>query len=411
MTDEARRIASSAAEVAARTSYGKLLALLSTRLRDIPAAEDALAEAFAAALRQWPGDGVPENPAGWLLTVARRKSGHSDARKQTARSAIGHLNLLHEERAAERPEAFGDKRLELMFVCAHPAIEVEAQAPLMLQTVLGLDAARIAGSFLVSATTMGQRLYRAKKKIREAGVGFDVPDLARAGDRVESVLGAIYASFGAAWEDVYGADGKLAGLSSEAIWLASLLVELLPENPEAKGLLALMLYCEARRPARRDQRGRFISLYRQNVALWSRPMIAEAEALLRSAAKYSAPARYQTEAAIQSLHVHQHIKGERFKGQLVHLYDLLAQHSPTVGVLVARAAAYAEEGDPDAGLALLDEIEGAAEYQPWWAARARCYWLAGEELSAREAAKRAAGLTNDPAVRDYLLSAGFSQSI
>ena len=203
----------------------------------------------------------------------------------------------------------------------------------------------------------------------------------------------------------------LAGLSLEAIWLARVLVELLPENPEAKGLLALMLHCEARRPARRDTAGGFISLYRHHVSLWSRPMIAEAEDLLRIAAEAGAPDRYQTEAAIQSVHVQQRIRAKRFFGQLVRLYGLLAGYSTTVGVLVARAAAYGEDGNPKTGLALLNAIEGAVANHPWWAALARCYWLAGDQQSAWEAARNAAGLTNDQAVRNYLLGGGFRATL
>lgn len=407
MTEGARRDAAREAEAAARASYGKLLAILSSRLRDIAAAEDALSDAFAAALVQWPRDGIPDNPAAWLLTVARRGSGHATARKRTAEAAAGHLLLLHEERQNTEANAFGDQRLALMFVCAHPAIDTEAQAPLMLQTILGLDAARIASSFLVSAKTMGQRLSRAKLKIRDAGIAFALPDREVAALRVESVLAAIYAAFGTAWEDVNGADGKLAGLSQEAIWLARLVVGLLPREPEAAGLLSLMLHCEARRGARRDADGGFAPLHRQDVARWSRPMIIEAEAMLRSAATANTPGRYQTEAAIQSLHAHQRMTGNCFTGALVRLYDVLAQFAPTTGVLVARAAACAENGEPQACLAQLDAIGAADTYQPWWAVRARACWLAGDEASAWAAARKAAGLTRDRAVRDHLLGGGF----
>lgn len=410
MTDRARRSAAREAEAAARASYGKLLAILSGRLRDITAAEDALADAFAAALVQWPRDGVPDSPSAWLLTVARRGSGHAAARKRTAEAAVGHLQLLHDEREAAVPTDFGDQRLALMFVCAHPAIDVEAQAPLMLQTILGLDAARIASSFLVSATTMGQRLSRAKRKIRDAGIAFAIPERDTAASRMESVLAAIYAAFGTAWEDVNGADGKLAGLSHEAIWLARLLVQMLPDEPEASGLLSLMLHCEARRDARRDASGAFVPLHRQDVACWSRPMILEAEAMLRSAAQAKTPGRFQTEAAIQSLHAHQRMTGQRFTDALVRLYDLLAQFAPTTGVLVARAAAYAEHGETRTCLAQLDAIEEARAYQPWWAARARACWLAADEASAWAAARTAAGLTSDRAVRDYLLGGGFRET-
>lgn len=405
--ESARSAAVNEAEAAARSSYGKLLSILAARSGDIAGCEDALADAFAAALSQWPRDGTPANPVGWLLTVARRSIGHAQGRKRTAQSAADLVRLLYDEREDGAASPFGDERLGLLFVCAHPAIDPAAQAPLMLQTVLGLDAARIAACFMVSPATMGQTLVRAKRKIRDAGIAFVVPEPDAVQDRIGGVLSAIYAAFGMAWEDVNGADAKLAGLSSEAIWLARLLNRLLPDNPEAMGLLSMMLYCEARRDARRDVQGAFVTLDRQDMARWSRPMIAEAEALLRSAARRTSPGRFQTEAAIQSLHAHQRMTGERFTGPLVRLYDVLAQLAPTTGVLVARAVAYAEDGNPAAGLLQLDTIGNTAAYQPAWAARARVCWLGGDEAAAWAAATTAAGLSTDPSVRQFLLAGGF----
>lgn len=402
-----RRAAAREAEAAARSSYGKLVAILASRTRDIAAAEDALADAFAAALAQWPRDGIPANPVGWLMTVARRSIGHAAGRRRTAEAAESVLRMLEDERDEARPDSFGDDRLALMFVCAHPAIDGEAQAPLMLQTVLGLDAERIAASFLVSGTTMGQRLVRAKRKIRDAGIAFAIPDPGEAPARIGAVLSAIYAAYGTAWEDVTGADGKLRDLASEAIWLARLLRQLLPDDPEVMGLLSLMLHCQARSAARRSAEGAFVSLDAQDMALWSRSMIAEAETHLRSAARKAAPGRFQTEAAIQSLHAQQRMTGERFTEPLVRLYDALARFAPTTGVLVARAVAHAENGNPATALAQLDQIPDAASYQPFWAARARVSWLSGDEQAAWTSARTAAGLSNDPGVRAFLLAGGF----
>lgn len=277
----------------------------------------------------------------------------------------------------------------------------------MLQTVLGLDAADIAACFLVPAATMGQRLVRAKRRIRDAGIAFAVPDPAEAPDRVAAVLSAVYAAYGTAWEDVSGADGRLAGLASEAIWLARLLYQLLPGEPEVMGLLSLVLHCEARRRARRDDDGRFVPLHAQDHTRWSREMIAEAEALLRAAASRSRPGRFQTEAAIQSLHAHQRMIGDRFAEPLARLYDVLAGFAPTTGVLVARAVAHAENGGPAAALHQLDAAGAGGTYQPWWAARARICWLAGDEEAAWSAARTAAGLSTDPGVRRFLLEGGF----
>jgi predicted RNA polymerase sigma factor len=403
--EEARR----SAEVAARASYGRLLSILAARTRDITAAEDALADAFTAALIQWPRDGVPDNPDGWLLTVAQRSFGHSAGRRQTGERAGDMLALLQDERDTMQASEFGDERLALMFVCAHPAIDADVQTPLMLQAVLGLDAARIATSFLVSAASMGQRLVRAKRKIRDVGIAFTLPEPSDAPARVDGVLSAIYAAYGTAWEDVTGADSKLVDLAEEAIWLARLLTQLLPDNAEGKGLLSLMLHCESRRAARRDAGGGFVPLHRQDMDLWSGPMILEAEALLRSAATLGAPGRFQTEAAIQSLHAHQRMTGDRFTAPLAKLYDVLAGFAPTTGVLVARAVAHAENGNVKVALEQLDALPNLSAYQPFWAARARICWLAGDPDGAWTAARAAAGLSSDASVRAFLLQGGFRQ--
>ena len=405
--DQARREADAQATLAARESYGKLLAILTSRTRDVAAAEDALADAFAAAIAQWPRDGVPSNPVGWLLTVARRSAGHAAARRLTADRNVAMVQMLTDEREDASPDEFGDERLKLMFACTHPAIATDAQAPLMLQTVLGLDAARIAASFLVAPASMGQRLVRAKRRIRDAGIAFAIPEAEAIPERLSAVLSAIYAAYGTAWDDMAGADRRLAGLADEAIWLARLIVQLVPDEPEALGLLAMMLHCEARQTARRGPDGAFIALRDQNVALWSRDMMREAEAALRAAARAARPGRFQTEAAIQSLHAQQRMTGEHLHGPLAQLYDVLARFAPTTGVLVARAVALAENGEADAALSQLDAITGAETYQPWWAARARILWLCGKETAAREAASRAAGLSSDPSIRCFLLADGY----
>jgi RNA polymerase sigma-70 factor (ECF subfamily) len=405
--EDARRDTAAQATLAARESYGKLIAILAARTRDVAGAEDALADAFAAALAQWPTSGVPANPVGWLLTVARRSAGHAAARRQTADRSLAMVQMLEDERNDPASDSFGDDRLKLMFACTHPAIAAEAQAPLMLQTVLGLDATRIAASFLVAPASMGQRLVRAKRRIRDTGIGFTVPEAEGIPARLSAVLSAIYAAYGTAWDDVAGADSRLAGLADEAIWLARLTAQLAPDQPEALGLLAMMLHCEARRAARRGPDGEFIALRDQDVARWSRDMMAEAEATLRAAARAAQPGRFQTEAAIQSLHAESRMTGERLHGPLAQLYDVLAQFAPTTGVLVARAVAIAENGEVDAALLQLNAITGAETYQPWWAARARILWLAGQKAVAREAASRAAGLSSDPGIRLFLLAGGY----
>lgn len=206
-----------------------------------------------------------------------------------------------------------------------------------------------------------------------------------------------------------GADPRLAGLADEAIWLARLSVQLAPDQPEALGLLSLMLHCEARRSARRAPGGAFIPLRDQDVASWSRDMMFEAEAALRAAARVGQPGRFQTEAAIQSLHAQSRMTGEHLHGPLAQLYEVLARIAP--GVLVARAVALTENCEADAALSQLDAIKGAEAYQPWWAARARILWLCGQEAAAREAACRAAGLSSDPGIRRFLLAGGYQAGL
>jgi RNA polymerase sigma-70 factor (ECF subfamily) len=391
------------AETVARASYGRLIALLAIRSRDIAAAEDALAEAFRKALELWPGQGVPERPEAWLLTVARHHLDHGYRHAQVRAGAAATLDLLYEEAGEREPSAFPDERLKLLFVCAHPAIDPASRTPLMLQCVLGLDAARIGAAFLVPAATMGQRLVRAKAKIRDAGIGFQTPEPADLPERLEAVLAAIYAAYGTSWDAVPGSDGA-TGLAEEALYLARLMVGLLPGQPEALGLLALILYCEARAGARRDAAGRFVPLAEQDPALWSRALLIEAEGALTQAARFGTLGRFQIEAAIQSFHVQKKRLGFAPPTALVALYDLLMQHSPSIGAAVARAAVHAEAFGPEAGLAQLRVLvpEDIETYQPYWAALAHLAALAGHRGDAETAQERAIALTHDPAVRAYL---------
>ena len=397
-----------AAELAARASYGRLVALLAARTRDIAAAEDALADAFAAALRHWPQRGVPANPDAWLMTAAKRTLLTAARHDNMRTAASGEVERRTINRLSDTEQAMiPDERLKLLFVCAHPAIDAAARTPLMLQTVLGLDAARIGAAFLIAPATMGQRLVRAKAKIRDAGLRFTVPEPEAMPERLGPVLDAVYAAYGAGWDGLGGDDAAVNGLGEEAIFLGRLLAELLPDAPEAKGLLALMLYCEARREARRDLSGRFVPLADQDARLWSAPMIAEAERLLTAASRAGQFGRYQCEAAIQSVHVQRPIEGSVNHRALLTLYDLLAAHAPTAGILVARAATLLQAGDPAAALAALDTLTGQeriATYQPYWATRAHALRATGATAAARNAFHKAAGLATDPAIRAWLLA-------
>lgn len=392
--------------LAARASYSRLVAYLAARTRDVATAEDALSEAFRAALETWPSRGVPDRPEAWLLTAARRRVIDMSRRKSVRDQAAPTLTLLTEEateRAASESE-FPDERLKLLFICAHPAIDVGARTPLMLQTVLGLDAGRIGSAFLVAPKTMGQRLVRAKAKIRDAGITFEVPEYQELPERLDAVLDAIYAAYGTGWEDAAGADPRRRGLADEAIWLARLASHLLPDAPEAHGLLALVLFCEARRPARRTGTGAYVPLSDQDVRLWHRPMIEEAKQALAKAAALQQLGRYQLEAAIQSVHAMRLTGDEVNWTSIVRLYETLVEISPTMGALTGRAAALAEEGGAEDGLSALNAIDtGHAEtYQPYWAVRGELLARLDRVAESDAAYARAVGLTEDPAARAFL---------
>ena len=404
MTQAAR-----AAETAARASYGRLVAYLAARTRDIAAAEDALADAFQSALETWPVRGLPEKPDAWLLTAARNRLNNAVRHAKIKASSATTLALIADGTAAGAAADFPDERLKLLFICAHPAIDPAARTPLMLQTVLGLDAARIASAFLSAPSAMGQRLVRAKAKIRDAGIAFETPDLDALSPRLAAVLEAIYAAYGMGWDNIDGADSKTMGFSEEALFLGQLVVSLLPTEPEARGLLALMLYCEARLPARRTATGTFVPLNEQNPALWSTDMIIAAETELKQAALLidDNPARFgrfQIEAAIQSVHIQRPITGATNWAAVAALYEVLALRAPSVGALVGHAAALGESGNAEAGLDLLSTLDPAdvASYQPYWAVRAHLLGRLAQPNAARDAYATAIGLSQSPALRAYL---------
>jgi RNA polymerase sigma-70 factor (ECF subfamily) len=405
MTSPAADEARAAAEAVARSGYGKLVALLASRSRDVAAAEDALAEAFAAALEDWPSKGVPRSPEAWLLTVARRRMIDRGRRERTAAEAAEHLRFAAEELGAAREPEIPDERLALMFACAHPALDASIRAPLILQTILGFDAAAIASAFLTSPATMSQRLVRAKRKIREAGIPFEVPAGEQLAPRLGAVLDAIYAAFSEGWLDPGGTDLRRRSLADDAIGLGRIVVALLPEEPEALGLLSLMLHAQARKQARRDARGEFVPLAEQDPASWNAGLIDEAEGLLLKASRLPGSGRFQLEAAVQSAHASRRVRGGSDWMAIVALYDVLFALTASPVVAVNRAVALAELEGARAGLEVLDGLRGnpsLADYQPYWAARAELLARAGENGAAREAYERAMGLESDPSVRRHL---------
>jgi len=402
VSEESRRFA----EEVARRSHGKLVALLAARTRDIAAAEDALSDAFVSALVDWPKNGCPQNPEAWLLTVARRKWIDAFRKSSRGEAAAPHLKLLVEEAAAAASgDEIPDRRLALMFACAHPSLEESARTPLILQAVLGLDAKAIASAFLTSPAAMGKRLTRAKAKIREAGIAFRIPERDEFWLRLEAVLAAVYAAFTEGWTDALGTEAARADLSSEALYLARLLAGLMGEEPEVLGLLSLMLHAEARRAARRSETFDFVPLAEQDQARWDWRMIAEAEGLLRDAQALSAPGRYQIEAALQSAHVYRCRTGHANWEDVVKLYDALFALSNSPVVAVNRALALAELLGPAEGLRALPDRSahpGLGEYQPYWAARAELLTRTSAADEARHAWDLAIGLERDPAVRRFL---------
>lgn len=398
-----------AVEQAARDSYSRLIAFLSARSRDVAAAEDALADAFHAALETWPGTGVPDKPEAWLLTTARRRLIDRARHARVQADAMPTLLAVADEaqELASTDMTFPDERLKLLFICAHPAIDTAARTPLMLQTVLGLDATRIASAFLVQPSAMGQRLTRAKAKIRDARIAFELPETKELPARLDAVLEAIYAAYGSGWDDVAGADPRRKGLAMEAIDLGRLLLQLMPAEPEVQGLLALMLHCEARRNTRRSPAGSYVPLSEQDVAGWSQPMIAEAEQLLAAAAQAGRIGRFQLEAAIQSVHAQ---RAQRtFAGRtdwetIALLYEGLVRLAPTIGALVGRAAAIAEARGAPAGWMSLEAIpaEAVKSYQPYWALAAHLLKRMQRLEESEAAYSRAIGLCEDPAMREFL---------
>ncbi len=391
------------AAVVARQSYGRLVAFLSARTRDVAAAEDALSEAFAAALTVWPETGIPLKPEAWLLTVAKRKQIDQNRRQASDDGAHLQLGMIAEIMAQARPNdpAISDERLALMFACAHPAIDQRLHAPLILQTVLGFDAATIASAFLVSPATMAQRLVRAKAKIKLAGISLRLPDRDELPLRLDGVLQAIYAAYARGWSDPGGGPE----LATEAIWLCSLVADFFPKSAEALGLLALMLHGEARRPARRSG-GVYVPLSEQDTGAWQSDMIEQAEEHLWRAGRLGTIGRFQIEAAIQSVHAARRNTGRTDWAAILQFYDVLATMVASPVVAVNRAVAIGEVHGSSHGLAALDQIargnKSLADYQPYWAARAELLARDGRDAEAADAFDRAIGLECDPALRSYL---------
>ncbi|MDW4500549.1 DUF6596 domain-containing protein [Sulfitobacter sp. D35] len=402
----ARRVSDTerAVERVARLSYGKLVARLAARTGSLAEAEDALGDALTRALETWPDTGVPDSPEAWLTTTARRRA--IDGARSGALPATyeKELTRMAQERAEIAPPVT-DPRLPLMFICAHPAIDEALRAPLMLQTVLGLDARRMASVFLMSPGTLGQRLTRVKAKIEAARITFELPDGRDSAGRLADVLNAIYGAYVVGYNGIPADDRKAANLAEEAIWLASLIAHGFPDEGEAHGLFALMLFAEARRPARIDRAtGALVPLEEQDSDLWDLAVLNDAKKALTNATRNPSLGRFQLEASIQAVHAARRRSGATDWSELRLLYAGLVRFSPTVGARTGEAAVLIETDGPGAALSALDDIPETdrRSYQPWWATRAHALARLGQNGEARDAFDRAIGLSDDPAARTYL---------
>lgn len=400
----AERLARAQAEHVARTSYGRLLALLASTHGDIEGAEDCLGDAFQRALATWPDSGLPDNPEGWLLTVARNRL--RDLLKAPAHRASVSLEDAPASLRATLdeidPDAIRDRRLALLFVCAHPAIDAGMRTPLMLQTVLGFEASRIARAFAVRPSAMAQRLVRAKRRIRAARIPFSVPERRGMVDRLPPVLEAVYGAYAIDWKQE-ASPTPPGALAAEARYLSALLAELLPDEPEVLGLAALISLSLSRQGAR-GEADAFVPLEEQEPTKWDASLIVEGERYLRRARALDRVGRFQIEAAIQSVHCHRARSGATDWHALRTLYRSLVAVAPTLGARVALAATIGRVDGPERGLAALDGIhdERAGRFQPCWATRAHLLAEAGRVSEAVTAYEKAISLTTERGVRTYL---------
>jgi RNA polymerase sigma-70 factor, ECF subfamily len=385
-----------------RQSYGRLVAWLTWQWRDIAAAEDALSEAFAKALQLWPVQGVPDKPEAWLLATAKSRLLMAARHHRVETDPLA-LAILVTDEAAPEQELIPDHRLRLMYVCTHPAIEPSMRCALMLQTVLGLEAQRIASAFLVSPEAMTKRLVRLKSKIRLSGIRFEEPSKEDLADRSDAVLEAIYAAY--SLELGYSEGPSLPPLADEAMYLAELLAAMIPDHAEAHGLQALLSFCEARRSARMDAQGQLVPLDQQDCELWNSQLIEQGNACLQRAVNLAHPGPYQYEAAIQAAHCQRLITGQTPWAAIARLYENLLKIGATEGARIGYALSLAQaQNNPSTGLALLDAMTSKTteHFASWWAAKAHLLAQNQQWQEAAQCYEHAHALTSDVAQKAYL---------